>query len=70
LPLTLLASAGMGVALWFGAAALAPFFENGLLVSIAALFALIAGGVLVYFLLCEVTGASRLRDLRSAFTRR
>jgi len=70
LPLTLLASAGMGAALWFGAAALAPFFENGLLVSIAALFALIAGGVLVYFLLCEVTGASRLRDLRSAFTRR
>lgn len=69
LPLTLLASAGMGAALWFGAEALAPFFENGLLISIAALFALIAGGVLVYFLLCEVTGASRLRDLRRAFTR-
>ena len=69
LPLIVMASAGMGAALWFGADALAPFFENGLLVSIAALAALIASGVLVYGFLCEVTGASRLRDLRRAFTR-
>ncbi|MEQ8326904.1 murein biosynthesis integral membrane protein MurJ [Parvibaculum sp.] len=70
LPLIVMASAGMGAALWFGAGALAPFFENGLLVSIAALAALIAGGALVYFFLCEVTGASRLADLRRAFGRR
>jgi len=69
LPLILMASGGMGAALWFGADALAPFFENGLLVSVAALAGLIAGGVLVYFFLCEVTGASRLADLRRAFTR-
>src|SRR5690606_22075386 len=43
LPLILMAAAGMGAALWFGADALAPFFENGLLVSIAALAALVAG---------------------------
>ncbi|MDP1626040.1 murein biosynthesis integral membrane protein MurJ [Parvibaculum sp.] len=70
LPLTLMAAAGMGVALWFGSGALAPFFEMDLLTSIAALFALIAGGALVYFFLCQVTGAMRMGDLRRAFTRR
>ncbi|MDO9127994.1 MAG: murein biosynthesis integral membrane protein MurJ [Parvibaculum sp.] len=70
LPLTLMAAAGMGVALWFGSNALAPFFEMDLLTSIAALFALIAGGALVYFFLCQVTGAMRMGDLRRAFTRR
>lgn len=70
LPLTLMAATGMGATLWFGARALDPFFEDGLLVSIGALFALIAGGALVYFFLCEITGASHMRDLRRAFTRR
>lgn len=70
LPLTLLASAGMGAALWFGAEALDPFFADDLLISIAALAVLITGGMAVYGLLCEVTGASRIRDLRRAFTRR
>ncbi len=60
----------MGVALWFGGRAIVPFFEMDLLTSIAALFALIAGGALVYFFLCQVTGAMRLADLRRAFTRR
>ncbi|ABS65202.1 integral membrane protein MviN [Parvibaculum lavamentivorans DS-1] len=69
LPLTLMAALGMGATLWFGARALGSFFENGLLVSIGALFALIAGGALAYFFLCEITGATRLRDLRRAFTR-
>lgn len=70
LPLMAMASAGMGVALWFAASALAPFFETNLLTGIGALFALIAGGALVYGFLCEVTGAARLGDLRRAFTRR
>tara|TARA_R110002110_G_scaffold12692_22_gene60303 strand:+ start:671 stop:2212 length:1542 start_codon:yes stop_codon:yes gene_type:complete len=70
LPLMAMASAGMGVALWFAASAFAPFFEANLLTGIGALFALIAGGVLVYGFLCEVTGAVRLGDLRRAFTRR
>jgi putative peptidoglycan lipid II flippase len=69
LPLILMASAGMGAALWFGADALAPFFDMDLLTSIAALAALVAGGAIVYGFLCEVTGASRLADLRRAFTR-
>lgn len=69
LPLILLASGGMGATLWFGAEALTPFFEDDLLTSIGALALLIAGGVLVYFFLCQVTGAVRLGDLRRAFTR-
>lgn len=70
LPLILLAAAGMGAALWFGASALSPFFAGDLATSIAALGLLIAAGVLVYFSLCQITGAIRLRDLRRAFTRR
>lgn len=70
LPLILLAAAGMGAALWFGAEALAPFFEDDLLTSIGALALLIAGGMAVYGVLCEATGATRLGDLRRAFTRR
>lgn len=70
LPLTLMAAIGMGACLWFGSRALDPFFEDGLMVSIGALFALIAGGALAYFFLCEITGASRMGDLRRAFTRR
>ncbi|MBC7103031.1 MAG: hypothetical protein H5U13_07380 [Parvibaculum sp.] len=35
----------------------------------AALAALIAGGIIVYFSLCQITGAIRLADLRRAFTR-
>ena len=69
LPLILLTSGGMGAVLWFGAEALTPFFEDDLLTSIGALALLIAGGVLVYFFLCQVTGAVRLGDLRRAFTR-
>lgn len=69
LPLTLMAAIGMGAALWFGAGALAPFLGDTLLVSLAALMALIGFGVIVFFFLCQITGALRLGDLRRAFTR-
>lgn len=69
LPLTLMAAIGMGAALWFGAGALAPFLGDTLLVSLAALMALIGFGVITFFFLCQITGALRLGDLRRAFTR-
>ena len=64
-----MAAAGMGVALWFGADALEAFLGDTLLVSLAALLALIGFGVVAFFFLCQITGAIRLGDLRRAFTR-
>ncbi|MFN3934343.1 MAG: lipid II flippase MurJ, partial [Parvibaculum sp.] len=69
LPLTLMAAIGMGAALWFGADALDVFLADRLLVSLSALLALIGFGVIVFFLLCQVTGALRIGDLRRAFLR-
>ncbi|MBX3505972.1 MAG: murein biosynthesis integral membrane protein MurJ [Parvibaculum sp.] len=69
LPLTLMAAIGMGVALWFGADALEAFLGDTLIVSLAALLALIGFGVITFFLLCQITGALRLGDLRRAFLR-
>ena len=69
LPLTLMAAIGMGASLWFGADALEAFLGDTLIVSLAALLALIGFGVITFFLLCQITGALRLGDLRRAFLR-
>ena len=69
LPLTVMAALGMGVALWFGRAALEAPLAAALPVALATLLGLIAGGILVYFFLCQITGAARLSDLRRAMRR-
>ncbi|MCE9648155.1 MAG: murein biosynthesis integral membrane protein MurJ [Parvibaculum sp.] len=69
LPLTLLASAGMGAVLWVGSLLLAPAFELHFLASVCVLAGLIGGGGLVYAGFCEFTGAAKLADIRKA-TRR
>ncbi len=69
LPLTLLASTGMGAVLWVGSTLLKPAFELHFLASVTVLAALIAGGLIVYALFCEFTGAARLADIRRAVRR-
>jgi putative peptidoglycan lipid II flippase len=69
LPLTLLASAGMGAVLWVGSLLLAPAFDLHFLASVCVLAALIGGGGLVYAAFCEFTGAAKLADLRRAVRR-
>lgn len=69
LPLTLLASTGMGAVLWVGSILLKPAFELHFLASVTVLSALIAGGLIVYALFCEFTGAARLADIRRAVRR-
>jgi putative peptidoglycan lipid II flippase len=72
LPLILLSSLGMGVALLVAAAYLAPWFEqtNGLFVRAGALAALVAIGVVSYFAIAHATGAARLDSLAAAIRRR
>ncbi|MBX3494344.1 MAG: lipid II flippase MurJ, partial [Parvibaculum sp.] len=60
---------GMGVALWFGRAALEAPLAAALPLALATLLGLIACGILVYFFLCQITGAARLSDLRRALRR-
>ncbi|MDO8837505.1 MAG: murein biosynthesis integral membrane protein MurJ [Parvibaculum sp.] len=69
LPLIVMAAAGMGAALWFGRDALEAPLAAALPVALATLLGLIMGGILVYFFLCQITGAARLSDLRRAFRR-
>ncbi len=69
LPLTVMAALGMGAALWFGRAALEAPLAAALPVALATLLGLIAGGALVYFFLCQVTGAATLAGLRRALRR-
>lgn len=69
-PLILLASAAMGVALHFASRSLAGFFapSHGALVHAAALSALVACGVVVYAAAVQLTGAVRFSSLRRAFS--
>lgn len=69
LPLTLLASAGMGAVLWAGSRLLAPAFELHFVASVCVLTGLITGGLIVYAFFCEFTGAARLADIRRAVRR-
>lgn len=69
LPLILLASAGMGAALYAGSRALAPWFDLHFLASVSVLAGLVVGGILAYALLCQLTGAARAGDLLRAIGR-
>lgn len=69
LPLTLLASTGMGAALWVGSELLAPAFNLHFLASVWVLTGLITGGLVVYAIFCEFTGAAQLADIRRAVRR-
>ncbi|MBX3492099.1 MAG: lipid II flippase MurJ, partial [Parvibaculum sp.] len=60
---------GMGVTLWFGRAALEAPLAAALPLALATLLGLIAGGALVYFFLCQITGAATLAGLRRALRR-
>jgi ABC-type nickel/cobalt efflux system permease component RcnA len=55
----------MGGALVLMARALAPYFaaDKGILAQAAALFALVAGGLLVYLAAAELFGAAKWRKL-------
>jgi len=70
LPLLLMAAVGMGGILWFGASFLTPYFASHAVVGVIALAGLVLGGLTIYVILCELTGAARLADIRRAFTRR
>jgi len=76
LPLILLASVLMGGLLWAAAtyagptaAAMMPGGWTAEALGIVALAALVAGGGLVYALLCQVTGAATVADIRHAIRR-
>lgn len=76
LPMILIASAAMGGLLWATAtyagptaAAMMPGGWTAEALGIVALGALVAGGGLVYGLLCQITGAARLSDLKQALRR-
>jgi len=76
LPMILLASAVMGGLLWAAATYAGPY-AAGLLsdgwtaeaLGILALAALVMGGMAVYGLLCQLTGAATLADIRQAVRR-
>ncbi|HMM14061.1 MAG TPA: murein biosynthesis integral membrane protein MurJ [Parvibaculum sp.] len=63
LPLTLLASAGMGGVLYAGSRALAPWFDLHFLASVSVLGALVVGGIAAYAIFCQLTGAARYADI-------
>jgi putative peptidoglycan lipid II flippase len=71
-PLLIAASAAMGVVLWLLAGALAAFFppSNGPLVQAGALGLLVVGGGVVFALLCELSGAARLRQIMGGLRRK
>lgn len=69
LPLILGCAAAMGGALWWGAGALEAAFAGDLPTRVAALAALVAAGAGLFALACQLTGAARLSELRSAFRR-
>ncbi len=70
LPRILLASLLMGLGLWFGHAALAPWFDAGLWRGVAGLLLLVSGGLATYGLLAVVLGAFVPAELKSLLARR
>jgi putative peptidoglycan lipid II flippase len=70
LPRITLSSAGFSLALWAGAVALSPWLAaNQGAAGITALTALVTGGVVIFALLCQISGAATLSDLRGALRR-
>jgi putative peptidoglycan lipid II flippase len=62
------ASIVMGVALWFGAGAVAASFESGLL-RVPLLLALVGGGMGVYALAARALGAFTVAELKAGLRR-
>ena len=71
LPRIAVASIVMGAALWFAAAALAPWFgaPSGLLTRMGALAALVGAGLIVYAAAVLALGILDLRELRGLLHR-
>jgi putative peptidoglycan lipid II flippase len=71
LPMIVLASAVLGVALWFGRDGLAPWLAAGqtLAVRAAALGVLLSGAAALYFAVAMATGALRISALKRALRR-
>jgi len=67
LPRILLSSLIMGLALYALTPYVSPYLklENGLLIRLTMLLALVACGILTYALSAQLTGAARLRDLKA-----
>ncbi|CAM9165197.1 unnamed protein product [Phaeothamnion confervicola] len=70
IPRIFLSSAAFGAALWAGTVLLAPWLRASAgAAGMAALAALVLGGMVLFAVMCHVTGAARLGDLRSALRR-
>ena len=69
LPRGLVASVGMAVALYYGAVYLAGSLAGGEVERAIALAILVAGGLGVFALLAQITGAARLGDVKSILKR-
>ena len=69
-PRALLASAIMAAALWAGAAALETAFAGPTALRVAALAALVAGGLAVFAVAAQALGAARLSELGAMMRRR
>lgn len=71
-PLILVASVVMGLALWLMAQGLGPWLgrDNTVVVRFGALSALVLGGLVVYFAVAHFSGAFRLSQLKSAMRRK
>lgn len=70
LPRIAFSCAGFSLALWAGAVALSPWLAaNQGAAGITALAALVSGGVVVFALLCQASGAATLSDLRGSLRR-
>ena len=60
----MLASALMGVLLWYGAGLLAGWFSQGEMLRAAAAAILVIGGVLTFGIAAQLFGALRLGEVR------
>jgi len=70
LPRIALSCTGFSLALWAGSVALSPWLAANMgAAGMAALAVLVAGGVVVFALLCQISGAATLGDLRGALRR-
>ncbi len=72
LPFIVLASTAMGVAVWTGQVWLAPWFTTqvGIEIRILLTALLVAGGVVTFFIMTEITGAARISEIAGYFRRK
>lgn len=70
IPRILVSSAGFGVALWAGSVLFSPWLSASAgMTGFIALATLVLGGMIFFALLCHLTGAARLGDVRGALRR-